>query len=429
MPDEKTSSSYTTLLLNDSFPPQIDGVANAISNYAREIEEKHGHAAVLTPEFPEANDSIFPFPVYRYPSIDIRKKVGYMAGAPFTPKQTAEMKRSNIGIIHSHCPAASQVLARMIQTVVDVPLVMTYHTKFDYDIQRVVKNRLIQESLIHILVENISASDEVWVVSEGAGKNLRSLGYKGDYVVMENGVDMDKRPASEEAVHALKEQYGIPEGIPVFLFVGRMVWYKNQRIILDGLRRFMDKGGDFRMVMVGDGADLPEMKLYASTLGIQDRCIFTGVIQDREVVRTFYTMADLLLFPSVFDTNGLVVREAAACGTASVLVRGSSAAEGVLGGRNGFLISENAESLAALLTSLKGRESTVRETGIHASEELYISWETAVNKAVERYAIVIDRYRAGHYKHRITLTEGLLNATAYLMDLFSILGTKMSIWE
>ena len=76
MPDEKTSSSYTTLLLNDSFPPQIDGVANAISNYAREIEEKHGHAAVLTPEFPEANDSIFPFPVYRYPSIDIRKKVG-----------------------------------------------------------------------------------------------------------------------------------------------------------------------------------------------------------------------------------------------------------------------------------------------------------------------------------------------------------------
>lgn len=417
------------VLLNDSFPPQIDGVANAILNYAREIEEKHGHAVVLTPEFPGADDSSYPFPVRRYPSIDIRKKVGYMAGVPFTPKQTAEIKRSNIGVIHSHCPAASQVLAREIQTVCDKPLIMTYHTKFDYDIQRAIKNRLLQEGVIRVMVENISASDEVWVVSEGAGKNLRSLGYKGDYVVMENGVDIEKRPASEKDVHALKERYRIPEGIPVFLFVGRMVWYKNQRIILDGLRRFKECGADFRLVMVGDGADLAEMKLYARTIGIDDRCIFTGIIQDREEVRTFYTMADLLLFPSVFDTNGLVVREAAACNTASVLVRGSSAAEGVLGGRNGFLIGENAESLSSLLWSLKGREETVREAGVHAAEELYISWETAVKKAAERYEIVIDNYRSGRYKHRVTLTEGLLNATANLMDLFSFLGTKMSVWE
>lgn len=40
-------------LLNDSFPPVIDGVANAVLNYARIIEESYGHAVVATPYYPD----------------------------------------------------------------------------------------------------------------------------------------------------------------------------------------------------------------------------------------------------------------------------------------------------------------------------------------------------------------------------------------
>ena len=79
-------------------------------------------------------------------------------------------------------------------------------------------------------------------------------------------------------------------------------------------------------------------------------------MHDREIVRAWYTRADLLLFPSTFDTNGLVVREAAACGLGSLLVRGSCAAEGITDGRNGILIEENAASLAAVL----GRQELTR---------------------------------------------------------------------
>ena len=75
--------SWNVCLINDSFPPAIDGVANAVVNYGTAIAGRHGRATVVTPYYPQADDSGFPFPVVRYPSIDLTKLVGYRAGMPF----------------------------------------------------------------------------------------------------------------------------------------------------------------------------------------------------------------------------------------------------------------------------------------------------------------------------------------------------------
>ena len=69
-------------LINDSFPPAIDGVANAVTNYAKIIQNGLGNSTVVTPFYPDADDSVFDFPVLRYPSIDMTKLVGYRAGLP-----------------------------------------------------------------------------------------------------------------------------------------------------------------------------------------------------------------------------------------------------------------------------------------------------------------------------------------------------------
>lgn len=136
---------------------------------------------------------------------------------------------------------------------------------------------------------------------------------------------------------------------PVYLFIGRIMWYKGLRIILDGLKKVRDAGGDFCMVFVGDGQDRPAVEEYAAQLGLTDHCRFTGTERDRDTIRAWYTRADLLLFPSTFDTNGLVVREAAACSLGSVLIEGSCAAEGITDGDTGILIPENGDGLAAAL--------------------------------------------------------------------------------
>ena len=68
----------------------------------------------------------------------------------------------------------STFMARQLREIVDVPIVFTYHTKFDIDIDNITKNRALRAACRKVLVNNISACDDVWAVSNGAGENLRS---------------------------------------------------------------------------------------------------------------------------------------------------------------------------------------------------------------------------------------------------------------
>lgn len=403
-------------LLNDSFPPLIDGVANAVVSYAQCLPEQGFDPVVVTPAYPGSDDSAFPYPVIRYPSIDLRSWMGYLAGVPFSPEIVRQLEGRSVSVFHTHCPVASTLLARELRAVMDAPLILTYHTKFDIDIASILRSKVLQEGSKRALVENINACDEVWAVSRGAGENLRSIGYQGDYVVMPNGVDMPRGRVSEEVCREVCQDYDLPEAVPVFLFVGRIRWYKGLKLILDTLGMLKAAGKDFRMVFIGDGTDREEVERTAEEMGLSPVCFFTGAISDRETLRGWYCRSDLFLFPSTFDTNGLVVREAAACSLASVLVAGSCAAEGVTHGRNGFLMEENAASLFALLEGLMDRKEEMGRVGRNAAEELYLSWADAVKLAAARYEIVIDRYRSGYYPKSRRPMDHVLSQSGELME-------------
>ena len=403
-------------LINDSFPPVIDGVANAVVNYATVISRSLGRATVATPYYPDADDSKYSFPVVRYPSLDTSKLVGYRAGMPVSVPVLNELSSARFDIIHTHCPVTSTVLARSLRGIINAPVVFTYHTKFDIDIANAVSSQLLQEEAASILVQNISACDEVWAVSDGAGKNLQKLGYQGDYIVMPNGVDLPRGRVSDEEIASACSGYDLPADVPVFLFVGRMMWYKGARITLDALKLLKDSGADFRMVFIGGGADKEEIKAYSTSLALDDKVIFVDPIYDRNIIRAWYCRADLFIFPSTFDTNGLVVREAAACSLASVLVRGSCAAEDVTEDINAFLIDEDAQSLYEKLASLFPRRDTMRAIGEKALDELYMSWDESVSRAYERYGVVIENYKAGKYPEHNTFADGVYRGAAKSLE-------------
>lgn len=390
----QSKKDLTVCLLNDSFPPCIDGVANTTVNYADIIHRDLGRAVVAVPNFPGAVDH-YAYPVIRYPSVDTTRIVGYRAGYPFSVSALGAVADQKPDIIHSHCPVMSTAFARTLREQLDIPVVFTYHTKFDIEINHAVHNRLIRRSAVRLLVNNISSCDEVWVVSEGAGKSMRSLGYQGDYIVMENGVDFPKGRVSEETCAALRSQYGISAETPVYLFVGRLMWYKGIKLILDALAGVKAVGGDFRMIFVGDGMEREQMEDYAGELYLDDRCIFTGSIQDRETLRAHFSMADLFLFPSTYDTYGIVVREAAACALASVLILDSCAAEGTVHGENAYHIEENAQALRDLLLHCGRERTALRRIGERAMEQLYLSWDESVHRAYERYGVILEDYRSG----------------------------------
>ena len=402
-------------LINDSFPPVTDGVANAVVNYAKILTENGKKATVVTPAYPGADDSQFEFPIVRYPSVDLTKLVGYHAGLPFSSQTLETLAEKNFDLIHCHCPVTSAMLARALRDRIHVPLVFTYHTKFDIDIANAIKGKLLQEEAKKVLVDNITACDEVWTVSHGAGENLKSLGYQGDYLVMPNGVDFPKGRVDESLVRKVTKDFDLPENVPMFLFVGRMMWYKGLKIILDALAMLKTQGRPFRMVFVGNGGDREEVIAYSEKLGLSDCVFFTAPAYDRNIIRAWYCRADLFLFPSTFDTNGLVVREAAACGLGSVLVRGSCAAEDIRDGESGFLIEENAESMARMLTALSRNPEAMQRVGKTAQDEIYISWKDAVTHAQARYEVVLENFKAGKYlAHNRQSDEAFHAISSYL---------------
>jgi len=402
-------------LLNDSFPPQIDGVANVVTNYARHLTAAGNSVCVATPAYPDVVDD-YPYDVVRYPSFDTTKFIGYRAGYPFAPEALEKLGSFGADIYHSHCPVASNILARTLRESAPAPLIFTYHTKFDIDIANAVKGQLLQQAAINVLVKNIDACDEIWVVSEGAGKNLQSLGYEGDYRIMRNGVDFPKGAPPDEECRAIRERHGIAADEPMLLFVGRLMWYKGLRTVLDALQALKEADVPFKMVFVGSSMEEEEIRAYAETLRLSDRCIFTGAVKDREELRRYFGAADLFMFLSDFDTNGIVVREAAACGCAAMLLRNSAAAEGIVHGQNGFLTERGTASVSALLTKLCLQPQLMRAVGQNAMNELYYSWQDAVACANERYLQVADDYRSGRLQLKRRPMDTVFDAAADIND-------------
>ncbi|MBE6727747.1 MAG: glycosyltransferase family 4 protein [Ruminococcaceae bacterium] len=383
--------SYKIGLFNDSFPPTIDGVANAVKNYADIITEKHGKAVVVTPKYPNVTDD-YPYEVKRYLSAKLTSKMPYRVGNPFSPLMVRKLRQENFDLLHVHCPFCSALLAHEI-TLLDKnapPTVFTYHTKFDIDIDNFVRNRPINYLGKKLVLKGISYADEVWCVSKGSIESLRALGYRGDVIVMPNGTDFVKGLAEPKMLAEIDRMYLIEPDIPVLLFCGRMMWYKNVKIILDAMKKVADAGIAFKSIFVGDGPDRPAIEQYAKNIGVYDRSIFTGAIYDRDKVKAFFSRADLFMFPSTYDTSGLVVKEAASCYCPTILTKGSCAAEDVTDMHSGILCEENAEDFAAKLSLVLKDRQLLKKIGQGAAEEIYLSWEDSVGRAFKRYEYLIE---------------------------------------
>ncbi len=385
---------------NDAFLPTIDGVNTVIKYYAEYINRELGEAVVITPENPNKKDYMFPFEVYRYKSLFTFGE-GYPVGWPFKQEFAEDVINMNFDILHSHCPVATSYFFRRINRIKRIPTVLTYHTKFEYDIDARVKSLAIRQKAYTMIGKDIKCADEVWVTSRGTADSLRIMGYDGDFVVMPNGCDLPKVTVSDSEKAIIRRKHNIPDGVPVFVFVGRLMWYKNIRLILDSMRLLKDRDRDFRMLFLGIGPDEKAIKKYSSIINVDDKVIFTGMIDNRRELQLYYATADLLVFPSLFDTNGLVVREAAASATPSVLVKDSCAAEGIVDGETGFICFESSHSIAETIHRIIDNKDLLGRVGTQAQNDIYISWEESINKAYERYQIVIDKFNStphGPYK-------------------------------
>lgn len=378
----------------DTFYPIVDGVVQVVDNYAA-ILNRQTYACVVTPKplKKDYDDSALPYDVYRTSTIKL-PVAEYSIPAPRLDAKLKEfIREKNVDILHAHSPFYEGSFASSFAKKLNVPTVATFHSKYYDDVLNITGSKALARLITNKIVRFYRSVDSVWTVSQGAADTLRSYGFAGDIRIMRNGTSFTAPGNREELRRRACEEFSIPQDKKVLLYVGHLIKHKNLKLILDTFRMLNDRSDEYRLLIVGDGYDEKEIRGYADGLHFSEGFVrFLGKITNRELLLGVYLSADLFFFPSVYDTSGLVVREAAAMGVPSLLTEGSNAAEAVEKDVSGFIAAENKVAMYREILRIFGTEGLLQRAGEGARRDIARTWEEIIPQVREGYAEVIEKY-------------------------------------
>jgi glycosyltransferase involved in cell wall biosynthesis len=376
-------------LFNDSFPPIMDGVSLTTQSYAYWLQKKNQPICVVTTKSPNYTDNE-PYPIYRYSSIPVFGRKPYMFGLPNIDLAfRARIDKVSFGLVHAHCPFSSGNIALRIAKEQKVPFVATFHSKYRDDFERSVHNKQIAKLMVKEIIRFYEKADEVWISQPSVEETIREYGFKGKIEIVPLGNDFINIEPKEFIKNKARKDFQIPDNEVVFLFVGQIIWEKNIRLLVESLALIKDF--PFKMYFIGIGYATDDLKQLVNQLGLNDKVKFVGVITDREKLKQYYAAADLFLFPSTYDTWAIVVREAAALSTPSLLIEESNVATMIKNNVNGFLSKNTTESFASCLRNLISNSELVKKVGLNASETITRSWESVTDEVLDRYHHLMER--------------------------------------
>ena len=376
-------------LFCDVFPPVMDGVAVCVQNYAHWMQKKVGGVSVITPNKFNANYKQYDYEVLDYLSVPVPFRHPYVTGiGQIDPVFMSRLVKRQFKIIHAHSPFAAGLLGAQVAKVQKIPLVATFHSKFRDDFAKVIPSDFVVDQMLKVTMEFFNKADEVWVPQESVVDVIREYGFKGPVEVVDNGSDL-VADYPEAYFADARNALGVAPDEFVLLFVGQHIWQKNTRFVIDALEQIKDVR--FRMFFVGTGYAAEEMKEMVHEKGLDSRVTFTGMLTDRNDITRYYAAADLFLFPSLYDNAPLVVREAAALHTPSIMLKGATASTILKDGENGFLVENQLDAFVAALRELIADPGRVHRVGLQASRSIVRSWEDVVGEVLDRYNRLIAK--------------------------------------
>ncbi|MBR1586286.1 MAG: glycosyltransferase [Clostridia bacterium] len=377
----------------DTFLPVVDGVGRVALAYAETLCKMNHQVTVVAPMYDTGYRGGYPFELVDFVGMTLPGMKQYKAGeAPLDSHYRQRMRMIPLDIVHAHSPFTAGSEALRLAVLRKIPLVATFHSKYYDDFLKTTKSEALAKAGVKFVVDYYERCDEVWAVGQATADVLHEYGYEGEIVVMPNGVTL--RTADQDAVTEVERRWGLKKE-PMILFVGQMNWKKNILRVLEACALLKKENKRFQLVLAGQGPDLKEIekKIYALDLG--DRAHLAGHITDTRILDGLYSRATVFAFPSLYDNAPMVVREAAVMGTPAVMVRGSSAAEIITHGENGFLCEDDSADLAQVLGGILSDPDMVRQVGDRARETIPVPWDAIIATAVERYERLIALGREG----------------------------------
>jgi glycosyltransferase involved in cell wall biosynthesis len=203
---------------------------------------------------------------------------------------------------------------------------------------------------------------------------------------------VDKITTKKGEIDTFLTQFGFTPDDKLILFVGRLGTEKNVELLVRSFPLVLAKVPEARLVLAGDHPKRAALQKIIDDLGIKDQCRITGYIE-HEQLGALYDAADVFAFPSLTDTQGLVVNEAAAAGLPLVLTD-PTINEVLIEGKSGYKAKDNPRDFAAKLTKLLANDTLRYEMGREARRQAikYTTSKQAL-KLLRLYQDVIKKHR------------------------------------
>lgn len=382
-------------LFCDSFYPMVDGVIQVVDNYAKYLS-KNCNVIVFVPKGRKKYNDNFPYRVVRSNIMRVFF-LDYDLPAPsFDQKFRKILKDANLDIVHIHSPFTLGKVGLDYAKKHHIPCVATMHSQFKKDFKRSAKTPFLAP-VVEILMASIRAifnhTTENWAVNQEVGRIFyEEYKIKNKPLVMLNGTDMTPFE-DEKYLTELKSEYGIKPNEKILLFVGRLNLLKNLDFLVKSLECLKQKDFKFKMLFVGTGQDEEYIKKEVKKLKLEDEVLFLGKITDRNKLSAIYALADLFLFPSLYDCSSLVQIEAASQKTPALFLKGAATADTVTDNINGYLAENDKELYAEKIIEIFENETEYQKVCQQAFDDLYLPWPKVVEKAYQRYLFLIEKVK------------------------------------
>lgn len=201
-------------------------------------------------------------------------------------------------------------------------------------------------------------ADVILCVSEGERDVGLARKVRGAYVVVPNGVDLDRfAPAGQQERREARLRLGLPDG-PVAVCVGRLSHAKGQDILVSAWPAVRKEVGAARLILVGDGENEAVIRAAAG-----EGVVFAGARPD---VPDWLAAADVVVVPSRWEAMSLGMLEAMARGCSIVATDVPGAREALAGGRGALVTVGDRNALAAAVVE-RLRSPELRAAEGHAA--------------------------------------------------------------
>jgi len=337
-------------IFTDSYKPYTSGVVTSICTFKEELEKRGHNIYVFAPSYPDYNEK--EEDVYRYYSIPSPTNHDFTLPIPIYPGMNSLLRKLDLDIIHVHSPFITGRVGLRYARRYHIPIVFTFHTLYDQYVHYVpVAQDLARDFVIKYNRKFCNQCDHIIVPSREVEAMLDNYNIKTPISVIPTGVPIEKFNHGDTMW--LRKNYDIPEENRILLFVGRLAKEKNLEFLLDAFNLIHNQTPNTTLVLTAQGPMEAELKNHAQNLGLslEHDVIFTGALPFDTLVNVYYS-ADLFVFSSLTETQGLVLLEAMAAGLPVVAVKAYGVLDMVDDGINGYLTECDIREFAAAVNRL-----------------------------------------------------------------------------